>query len=54
LPFTVEGLEVVKTALSCNLALKLFKPIKGHAGGIGTIAEDDFKGRKGIREGTYS
>jgi hypothetical protein len=32
----LDGLKIIKTAFSCDLALKLFQAIKGHSGGIGS------------------
>jgi hypothetical protein len=43
LTFAVEGLEVVKTTLAGNLALKLFEPVEGHARGISSMEGRMFK-----------
>ena len=32
---TLDGLEIIKTAFSCDLTLELLQAIEGHSGGIG-------------------
>ena len=32
----LDGLEIIKTALPCDLALELLQAIEGHSGGIGS------------------
>lgn len=39
LAFTVDGLEVIEATFPGDLALELFKPIKRHSCGIGSVRE---------------
>jgi hypothetical protein len=45
LPFTVDGLEIVETTLSCDLALELPQPIEGHARSICSVKKGFVKTR---------
>lgn len=41
LPFTLDSLEVIKTTLSCDLALELLQPVEGHACSVSPVSVSD-------------